>query len=289
MVTVRGLSINSTPIAITEASYQVNRNLITEDAASIAGEPTIYGGFYTVNGSFSAAYRPQTLNTFIEMGILGKTGGGVAESYDKYELTLGDQFDKSWTFGSCALTSCDISMSPGQFSKCNFEWVGTYKKPTDTTIGQADYTKEPTLFYNAYLGDIKCRSITFRIDRPIGVDDYILGSEYTQTLVQSDNLTVGGTLTLTNKDYAMMDDVLYTSDEANWDNDDPKNNTTHIGDLTVKFRNPGGTVDLCEIYLDEIHVQDLNVSVTGQQRFEKTVEWRAKTTTTNGITFTTAV
>ena len=87
----------------------------------------------------------------------------------------------------------------------------------------------------------------------------------------------------------MMEDVLYTTDEANWDNDDPKDNVTYIGDLTVKFRNPSGTVDLCTIYLDEIHVQELDVSVTGMQRFEKSVQWKAKTTTTDGITFTTAV
>jgi hypothetical protein len=107
--------------------------------------------------------------------------------------------------------------------------------------------------------------------------------------MQSDNLMVGGTITLSNQNYDMMDTVMYTTDEANWNNDDPKNNSTLIGDLTVKFRNPSGTVDLCEIYLDEIHVQDLNVSVDGAKRFEKTVEWRAKTSTSSGITFTTAV
>lgn len=290
MTTVRGLSINSTPISITEASYQVNRNLIVEeDAVSVAGDAIIYGGYYTVNGSFSAAYRPQTINPFIEQGILGKTGGGVSETFTKYDVTLGDHNDKAWTFGSCALTSCDISLQSGQFSKCNFEWVGTYKKPANTIIGAADYTKEPTLFYNAMISNgIKCRSLTFRIDRPIAAEDYILGSEYTQTLIQSSNLTVGGSMTLSNKDYSMMDEVLYTTDEANWNNDDPKDNVTLIGDLTVKFRNPSGSVDLCTIYLDEIHIQDLNVSVNGQKQYEKTVEWRATTSPNDGITFTTA-
>ncbi len=288
MTSIRGLSIDSTPIPITEGSFQVNRNLITEEGATIPGEPQIYGGVYNVNGTFSAAYRPQTLNTFIENGILGKTGGGVSETFSFYEFTMGNEFDKSWTFASCALTSCEISMQSGQYSKCDFEWIGTYKKPTDITIGAADYTKEPTLFYNAYIGNLKCKGITFRIDRPVGTEDYILGSEYSQSLIQTDNLTIGGTINLGNKEYAMMEDVLYTTDEANWNNDDPKDNVTYIGDLTVKFRNPTGTIDLCTIYLDEIHVQELDVSVTGMQRFEKSVQWRAKTTTTDGITFTTA-
>jgi hypothetical protein len=285
MASIRGLALNSTGIAITDGSYQVNRNLISEDAANIPGEPTIYGGIYNVNGSFSAAYRPQTLNTFIELGILGKSGGGVADTFTHYDITLGNEFNKAWTFASCALTSCDISMQAGQYSKCNFEWIGTYKKLSDTTIPAADYTHEPTMFYNAYLDNMKCRGITFRIDRPLAADDTILGSEYSQTLVQTDNLTIGGTITLSNADYEMMDNVLYTSDEGAWNNDEAKNNTTLIGDLTIKFRNPSGTVDLCQIYLDEIHVQDLNVSVTGMQRFEKTVEWRAITTSSSGITF----
>jgi len=287
MSTIRGLALDTTGIAITDGSYQVNRNLISEDAANIPGEPQIYGGIYAVNGSFSAAYRPQTLNTFIESGILGKTGGGVSDTFTHYDITLGNELDKTWTFASCALTSCEISMQAGQYSKCNFEWIGTYKKLTDTTIPAADYTKEPTLFYNAYLDNIKCRGITFRIDRPLGADDTILGSEYSQSLVQTDNLTVGGTITLSNKDYTLLDEVLYTTDEANWNNDDPKNNTTYFGDLTVKFRNPAGTIDMCEIYIDEIHVQELDVSVTGLQRFEKTIQWKAKTTDTLGITFTT--
>lgn len=288
MTSVRGLSIDSTPIAITDATYKVDRNLITEDAAAIAGEPTIYGGFYTVNGTFSAAYRPQILNTFIENGILGKTGGGVSDTFTKYEMTLGDEFNKSWTFASCAINSCSISLTAGQFSRCDFEWVGTYKRQTDIVIGEADYTKEPSMFYNAYVSGIKCRGITFNIQRPISPDDYILGSEYTQNLMQSDNLMIGGTITLSNQSYDMMENVLYTNDEANWDDTNPKNNTTLIGDLTVKFRNPAGNVNLCTIYLNEIHVQDLNVSVSGAKRFEKTVEWRAKTTDSSGILFTTA-
>ena len=289
MTSIRGLSIDSTPISITDGSFQVNRNLITEEAISIPGEPTIYGGLYNVNGSFSAAYRPQTINPIIEMGILGQTGGGVSETFTHYELIMGNEFDKSWTFASCALTSCDISMQSGQYSKCTFEWVGTYKKLTNTTITQADYTKEPTLFYNAYINDIKCRGITFRIDRPISAEDYILGSEYTQSLFQSSNLTIGGTINLANKEYNLLDDVLYTTDEASWNTDDPKINKTLVGNLTIKFRNPAGTKDLSIIEIDEIHIQDLDVSVTGLQRFEKTVEWKATTSLTSGIKFTTAI
>jgi len=286
MTTIRGLSIDSTPIPISDGSYIVNRNLLTEEAISIPGEPQIYGGLYNVTGAFSTVYRPNLINPFIELGILGKTGGGVSDTFSKYEMTMGNEFDKSWTFASCALTSCDISMEVGQFSRCNFEWIGTYKKPINTIIGEVNYTNEPTLFHNAYIGDIRCRGITFQIDRPISADDNILGSEYSQSLMQSANLTIGGTIKLSNSDYSMMDNVLYTTDEAEWDNDLPKNNTTYAGDLTIKFRNPSGSKDLCILYLDEIHVQDLNLSVSGLQRFEKTVEWRATTTTTSGIEFT---
>lgn len=289
MTSIRGLAIGTTPIAITDGSYRVDRNLITEeDAISIAGEPNIFGGFYTVSGTFSAAYRPQTLNTFIEAGLLGQTGGGVSTSYTLYDLTMGDERNNSWSFGSCALTSCDISLQAGQYSKCTFDWVGTHKKVADTTLTTPDYAIEPSLFYNAYISSIKCRGITFRIDRPLTSEDYILGSEYTQSLIQSENLTIGGTITLGNQDYSLMENVLYTTDEANWNNDNPKNNTTYAGDLTITFRNPSGTKDLCSIYLDEIHVQSLDLSVTGLQRFEKTIEWRAITTDSSGITITTA-
>ena len=66
MTSIRGLSINTTPISILEGSYQVTRNLISEeDTIALPGESQLYGGLYNVNGTFSTAYRPQTCSIVV--------------------------------------------------------------------------------------------------------------------------------------------------------------------------------------------------------------------------------
>lgn len=286
-MSIKGLAIDNVGIPILSTSYDNNRNPIVEDSCiGTIGHPSICGGVYTINGQFEAAYRPQLLNTYIENGILGKTGGGLGNSTSFYEITTGNEFDKTYTFASCAFESCDISIKTKDFARITFNWLGTYKKPTASTILTPDRTYEIPIFYNAYINGLKCNAITIRIERPLWNDDYILGSEYTQTIKQNENLRIGGTITLPNKEYDLLDEVLTTTDELNWNNDDPKTNNISIGSMLIKLRNPSGTEDITTISIPYLYASTANVNLNGPSKFEKTIEWVAKTSDTDAITFT---
>ncbi len=281
-MTIRGLSIDTTSIPILGASIDTNRNLLTEESMA-PSEVSITGGIYNVSGNFSAGYRPTLINPFIETGLLGKTGGGIADVINYYEITLGDEFNNTNTFASCVLSNCSISVKTKELTKISFDWVGTRKKSTPNPLTSPDYTHEVSIFYNASLGDIKCSSLTLNISRPIGNDDTIIGSEYAQSLFQSDQITVGGNLTIPNKDYALIDKVLTTTDEATWDTIGNKNNTTYYGEIKILFRNPSGTKDLTTITLSDVYAQQSNISMQGRQRIEKTFDFKAKVTNSTGI------
>jgi hypothetical protein len=282
---IKGLALNSTSLPILSTNFSTDRNLLIEESCGSVGEPKIYGGNYTTNGQFSAAYRPEIFNTYIQNGLLGNTSGGVGESFSFYDVSTGDQYGKVWTFASCAITSCELSVRTKDFAHITFDWIGTYKKPLAYTLSAPDNTKEIPIFYNATIQGIKCTGVTIKITRPLGNDDNILGSQYTQSLYQNANLNIEGSISLSNRDYTYIDDIITTGDEANWNNDDPKSNVVSLGQLVINLHNPSGTKRLTTITLPNINAVNTEVSTEGQSRFEKSIKWRATTSNTSAIQF----
>jgi len=282
----KGLALNTTSLPILSTNYSTDRNLIIEsESCGVVGEPKIYGGLYTTNGQFSAAYRPQLFNPIIEGGLLGKLGGGIGETFAFYDVSTGDEFGKVWTFASCALTSCEISMRVRNFAQITFDWIGTYKKPLAHVLSTPDHSSSIPIFYNASIAGVKCQGITIKITRPLGNDDHILGSEYTQSIYQNDNLSIEGTIQLSNREYTMLDDLLTTGDEASWNNDDPKSNLVDLGELSIVMHSPDGYQRLTTITIPHVNAVSGNVSVEGASRFEKTIQWRATTSDLDAIVF----
>lgn len=297
-------------LPITDFSFNVNRNPITEKAMNVSGEPKIYGGTYGVTGSLAAAYRPTEFSTIIAHGVMSKTSwssgassgiGDFAESTNGYKnffnIACGDEYGNISTFASCAFTSCELSLRSGEMGKVTFNWVGVKKADANpASISTPSYSEDIPIFYNAVLqigGALaKITGITVRINRPLSSDDYVIGSEFTQSIIQSDSCTVEGTLNLSNKEYAKIQTAITcgdgtNDDEAEWDQlDEAKSNAINMGVMSLQFNNPSGSgTALGGIYLTNMMISTTDVSVTGRQRFEKTLNFRCQTTDTTGISW----
>ena len=292
---VRGITLNSMPLPVTDFSYQVQRNLISEKAISIAGEPKIYGGTYAVSGSFGGSYRPDDFASCI-LGILGKPntngtkiGKGVDDVASIYTtLKACDEYGNGLTFGSVCINSCELSMRAGEIGKATFNWIGTDVTATTTTVTSASYDNEVAVFYNAKVGDFKCTGFTLKIERPMAADDYCIGSEYTQSLYQSDSLSVTGSLELGARDAQnLLGIVALTGDDtgtypANTAVDNI-NNTKYPSSVIIELRAPDGESTLQTITLSTLHFSDGSANATGRQRFQRTINFRCETTKTGGI------
>lgn len=294
-----------TSIPVTDFTFNVNRNPVAEKAMNVAGEPKIYGGTYAASGSLTAAYRPMEFATLIAQGIFcnnswttGTTSGvkDFAEATSGYKnffnIACGDEFGNVSAFASCAFTSCELSIRSGEFGKISFNWVGTKKiSGANPSISTPSYSGDIPIFYNAVLqvggALVKVTGLTVRFNRPLSSDDFVLGSEYTQSITQSDNATIEGTINLSNKEYAKVTSAITTGDESNWDNlSAAKTNTTALGTLSMQFNNPdGSSTPLGGIYLTNMVISTVDVSVSGRQRFEKTLNFRTETTATTGISW----
>ena len=294
-----------TSLPITDFSFNVTRNLIAEKSMNVSGEPKIYGGTYGVTGSLSAAYRPDSFSTIISHGLLSKTSwttgtasgiGDFAETTNGYKnffnIACGDEYGNISAFASCAFTSCELSLRAGEMGKISFNWVGVKKAGSPpASIETPSYSGDIPIFYNATLtigGALaKVTGLTIKVNRPLSADDFVLGSEYTQSVIQSDSCTVEGTINLSNKEYAKIESAITTGDEVNWDNlSAAKTNTVNLGAVSIQFNNPAGTgTALGGIYITKMMLSTADVSVSGRQRFEKTLNFRCETTDTTGISW----
>jgi len=295
---VRGISISADGssyihLPITDTQHQIQRNLISEKSLNIAGEPKIVGGPFACSGSFSAAYRPAIFTDLIEHGLLGKTGGGVSNDFTLYKkLATTDEYGQGLIFGSIGLNSCEISMKAGEFAKCNFNWVGTDVVATTsvTVTASPSYDDPIPVFYNAVIGGYKVTGVTLKISRPLSADDYVIGSEYTQSIIQSDQLTIEGSFELAAKDASnLLGRVAYTGDTTG--TYPPavlasNKNTASLGSLVIVFNDPDGISPAIQtITLDDLWLSDGSGSASGRQRYQRTVNFKCTSSSTTGITF----
>lgn len=305
-------------IPITDVSFQVQRNPMSEKSTSVSGEPVIYGGTYGCSGSFGGVYRGSDNGIWYCMrSMLGRDPnlGGVdtpaTHASFWFDITVQDELGGVNTFSSGIITSMEISARAGDFAKYTFNWVGGMECnndsgafPSHIEISDATYTTKAPIFYNIFLTSgataYKCTGFTMKINRPFAADDFCIGSEYTQSIVQSDNLTIDGSLTLAQNEAGLFSVVTTTGDLSDPGGTDPtwntlgylKTNTLDISaskSLTIAFADPdGGATGLGGIILHDVKLTDASKSASGRQRFEKSVNFRAATTNTSGIKITTS-
>ena len=283
---IRTVMVDTTPLPILDYNYSIKRNAVVDNTMNLPGEETVVGGEYMVSGSFTAAYRPELFNPIVNNSILGQSTGGVSSTFPTHIITMGDT-NQSWSFASCALTGCSISSKSKELSKITIDWIGLYKLPTAIPMIQPSYDFSPSLFYNTSINGMKCKGLTIDIRREISADDYILGSEYSQTLYQSSNLTIGGTINLQTYDYDMLDKLITTTDESTWDTPSTtKVNNIEWGTITTTFRNFTGTANTGSITIDHVKLIEGSVNVNGRQKIEKNLNWKSTSTSTSGILIT---
>lgn len=294
MTYYRGVSFNSNIIPVTGASVNPNRNLITvEDMGSIS-QARVYGGAYSVSGTFDGAFRRTKMQSVIDnlFGQSASNGITTLPSNPSKELIISDEYGHGLTFPSAVITSMDLSLNVKEYAKASFGFVairGTHGATTGIT-DTADYTTEPPYaFYNASISlasSVKFTGVTIKIERPIDQDYYVLGSEFIQDFVQNGTLSVSGSLTMGAKDWGLIETALnYGSDTI--DPDISHTNPVNLGNLVITLNDPkvGGT-NLAKITVNNLRIADGSVSAQGRNRFEKTINWRAAITAATDLTIT---
>jgi hypothetical protein len=277
----RGLSIkvgSSTEVAIpiSEITHTPTRNLITEKSFGKVTETAIYGGGVIFTGSFGGAYRPYQYQDVLKSFV-----GGSLSSIDAFTaaqtatLHMGDAYGNNFEYSSCAITSFEINLAAGDYCKVTSNWVGTFATDSGVTVlDTADYSKGIPIFYNADIAGMKVKSFRLNMARPFDQNNYIIGSEYLQDLVQSDSVTVSGSFTVSAKDYTLFKKVIATGDpNVTTPSTTNKNNVTVDGTV-ISLRTPDGTDTLQTITISTLVLSDGSASANGANEFEKTINFR---------------
>ena len=290
-------------------NFNVNRNQITEESFSIATQSKIYAGNYSVTGSFSAAYRP-TIFADITKYVLGNAAvadgidvNGFDQTNDYASITIQDDNDNYYSFASIVINSMELTLNSNEFAKVTYNWIGIQKGTTNAAIESPDFSEDIPLFYNAILsksdptvetseqnikfvrtggnnptsGGFKAKAVTIKIDRPM-TPDYILGTEYAYTMVQSGQMTVSGTLTFSPSEYEMLEKAMITDDEGNGHIEPNAKNKNEWGayKIILALNKSNGSGALEVITIDKALITSMDTSAQGANVFDKKVDWVAQ-------------
>lgn len=241
----RGISWGGTPLPVTDASMSVSRDPIREQSMNGLGGEVLYGGVYnSVQGSFSGACRSDITNLIKNM---------YADSPASVAVVVVDDHGNGLTASGCYLTSGEITVKAGELAKCSCSFVGM-SLASGGSVGPADYGGTVPVFYNSFTNWGTCSGFSVKIDRPYTADDYILGgSFYSQSIYQSGETTVTGTITL--------------SQLTGFSLDEP-------GDMLF-------TLDSLSISITGAVLSNTDMSISGRGLINKTFSWAAPST---GIT-----
>ena len=294
MATYRGLSVDGTSLLpVSGISMSVARNLIAEETMAAVGESKLFGGTYLSNGTIDAPYRTD-LDIFVEklfgqavtlgLGDLPVSGAWFNNIY------VSDEFGHGYKVASVMITSMDLSIQTKDFAKVSFNWIGGDASADNRSFSTAPtYSSQLSVFYNTVIKvngtTIKCMNISVRVERPIDQDYYILGHEYLDDYVQSGAVTVSGSIGLGPKEWSDLQNALSTGDPFPGVVQSANANNIEFGSIKIQLADPTGTTVFRTIDIPNCKISDSSSNVTGRNKFEKTINWRAETTASNKIIF----
>lgn len=285
-MTGRGIKIGSVPVPALSMSLNPQRNIITEDSFGIATQGSVYAGTYGISGSVTAGYRPSTLSTITNLVLGGSSTIATTGVFAYTTVDVEDDFGNISSFASCVINSMELSLNTGDFARVTYNFTGI-KKKANGSITSPVYTESISVFYNALLTidstAVKAKSVTLRIERPI-TPDFILGSEYAETIIQSGNLTVSGSLGLAANEYTQLYNAMYTSDESRPQPSNANVNLLGGGILVIELRKPGGSA-FQTITVGQIYITTGTMSADGRQVMTKSVDFTAQVNDVNNVVF----
>lgn len=283
MTIYRGVKYGTTVYPVTDFTANFNRNPIAEQGMGLGGEVTIFDGACIASGTIGAVYRSTFITPFVT-SINQLLSGTLTSLPTLYTLIASDEFGGG-SFADTFINSFELSAQVKDLPKVTMGWIAKGVATAGTVDAQyADYATDniPT-FWGSTLNhpSIKITGFTIKLEVPIDQDNYIIGSKTLDSLVQSGNGTVSGTLSLapTATEWATLQTSMGTCG--------------YIGDIELELKGQTSATSDCSattvstITIEKAVASDSTFSGQNRNKFTKTINWKAPVnTTTNTAIFT---
>lgn len=269
MTTYRGVSIGGTNAPITGASINPTRSLLAEQSFGSAGEAKIYDGPLIVTGSIDAAYR-SFAKDIIEniMGVMSGTVGSLTESI----VVIGDE-NGGLSFATTAINAFDLSVTVKDYAKVKLDFVSSSIGTSVSISTVTDYTEDIPV---STTSQITCSNagtyfsgITIHGEIPIDQDYYVIGEKTLHDIIQSQNGTLKGTLTLAATEWTGLLKACGACGD--------------LGTITLVLNTSGAacvTSLIKTITIENAKIESGSASGQGRSRFDKTINWKAEVNST---------
>lgn len=277
----RGVSLGGAYFGVSSFSVSINRNPLIEESFTSSAATKVYGGAYSVSGSFETIYRTASKGP-LKAIIDAINDGSVPQTQD---IILNDDAGNTMTFGSCCINSAELNISSKEFVRVTYNFIGQTAKqegsvPTGSTAGEVG------IFYSTVLNfggtPVKATAATLRLEIPVDQDYFVLGSQYIQGFLQAGLATVEGTLTL-----GSDADVSFVT-EAGAGEDIIEPDISHANTIATKAvelnigSSAGGTLTTITIPVAKCTTAD--VGAQGRNKFDKTVNYVGEFDGSNNMT-----
>ena len=266
---VRGVQYGSNVIAASDVSVSYARNLITEQAMGLGGEPSIYDGANIATGSIGAAYRTSLKPIATAINILISSASSTITTQT---FAASDEFGGN-TFASSFINSFELSMNVKEYGKCNMGFIATGLNVNTTPVsGGATYGQNDIpLFWasNISVGGTVSATVngfSIKLEAPIDQDYYALGSKHLVDFVQNGNGNISGSLKFGAREWTAVQKGITSSNGV-------------LGTIVLNLGSDGGA-SLGAITIEDAVASDTSYSGQGRSRFEKTVNFRAPCSST---------
>lgn len=308
----------------------VSRDTIVEEATDQVAAASVFGGTLSLTGGFSGAWRGYDFHSSgLMLGIMGwqtpatiaNPATGFSAGY-RYEFAMAPAtlalkyVDEQANAGGgvtrvyrgVGITSANISLRAKQYVTLDAQWMARRVEVFDLPYpSQTEPNGDPALFYNAVLKwtpeggseeTFKCQEFTMNMARPIDTDDFMIGSQFLNSLTYNGLTDLGGNITLSPADWdklrAMMagttDDTKNTLDDGKREYFGSVTNTTTSnvlanaipsGQLVIFLHTPNGGQVIGRITAMSCKLTEASASAQGRQKYTKTVNWKAQINNTD--------
>lgn len=282
----RGVSIGGTYFTVTSFSANINRNPLMEESFTSSAATKVYGGAYSVSGSFEAIYRVASNGPLTNI-VNAIANGTVPGAQD---IILIDDAGNNMTFGSCCINSAELNISSKEFVRITYNFIGQYAKKAGSVTAPTGAQGNVGVFYSTVLNMgttyVKATGATLRLEVPIDQDYFVLGSQYIQGYLQSGLAAVEGTLTL-----GSDADLSYVAEDGDSQLIEPNaSHTNSISGKKVELKigsSAGGTLTTITIPVAKVTTADMGAQ--GRNKFDKSVTFVGEFDgTSNNMTITNA-
>lgn len=262
-VTKRGVSFakggtGEAGFTASSVSYNSNRNIITEQAFGLGGEPYVYSGGAIHSGSIEGALRYSVQTILQDVNDVIAKGDNIDGKYGVLKVT--DEHG-GVQFASTVFNSVEVKMDAKDYARCTFNFFATSPSALTSDAAVPNYDKPMPIFYNAeVVGMRDISGFSVKLDVPIDQDYFVFGSTEIQGILQNGNGTVTGSLTFGAKEWATLQSAMFASG--------------YIGTIRINVKTPNGD-DMGFIKVDDVVAESSSFNGQGRQRFSKSINWRA--------------